>query len=296
MKHRFFRKTLRTLILSAIAIVSVLSACLFYANKIEPNWIEIVYVPVEIPQLAPEFDGYQIAQLSDIHADLWMTEERLQHIVGLVNHLQPDAIALTGDFVTYDADIYAASLTATLQQLAPKDATVAVLGNHDQWSSPEVIRQVLRQSNITDVSNGVLTLRRQNAMLHLAGVDDIWTHNDRLDLVLEKLPSEGTAILLVHEPDFADTSAATGRFALQLSGHSHGGQVALPLIGTPKLPQYGEKYPAGRYQVGNMIQYTNRGVGMARPRVRFNCRPEITVLVLQSKPELAVAANGPAST
>jgi predicted MPP superfamily phosphohydrolase len=88
-------------------------------------------------------------------------------------------------------------------------------------------------------------------------------------------------VLLAHEPDFADTSAATGRFALQISGHSHGGQVRLPFMRLV-LPQLGEKYPMGLYQVGGMYQYTNRGLGMVSPRVRFNCRPEITILTLQA--------------
>ncbi|MBZ0286049.1 MAG: metallophosphoesterase, partial [Anaerolineae bacterium] len=87
---------------------------------------------------------------------------------------------------------------------------------------------------------------------------------------------------LAHEPDYADISAATGRFDLQISGHSHGGQVVIPFIGPPVVPPYSKKYPLGRYQVGTMIQYTNRGVGMISPAVRFNCRPEITVFTLRT--------------
>jgi len=99
--------------------------------------------------------------------------------------------------------------------------------------------------------------------------------------VLALLPDEGCAILLAHEPDYADISAPTGRFDLQLSGHSHGGQVILPFIGPPILPSYSHKYPVGQYQVGSMIQYTNRGLGTVAPMVRFNCRPEITVFTLR---------------
>jgi len=109
-------------------------------------------------------------------------------------------------------------------------------------------------------------------MLHVAGVDDVWERQDRLDLVLKATPEAGAAILLAHEPDFADVSAATRRFDLQISGHSHGGQVIIPLRGPPLLPRYAKKYPMGLCQVGSMMQYTNRGVGMVPPRVRFNCR------------------------
>jgi len=281
-KPRFAQRIMRTLMFGVVAIALLLCGSFIYAYKIEPNWIEISYVPVEMPRLAPAFQGYQIAQISDVHADQWMTPDRLQHIVTLINHLQPDAVAITGDFVTRDADVYESSLVAAFQQLAPKDLTVAVLGNHDQWSSPEVIHRMLKRSNIVDLSNSVATLHRQDSLLHLAGVDDVWTQHDRLDWVLAKLPAAGAAVLLAHEPDFADTSAATGRFDLQISGHSHGGQVTLPFLGAPQLPLYGKKYPSGRYQVGNMVQYTNRGIGMVSPRVRFHCRPEITVFVLQT--------------
>jgi predicted MPP superfamily phosphohydrolase len=90
------------------------------------------------------------------------------------------------------------------------------------------------------------------------------------------------AILLAHEPDFADTSAATGKFDLQVSGHTHGGQVVVPFLGPPVLPYLGQKYHTGLYKIGNMFQYTNRGVGMNRLAVRFNCRPEITMFELES--------------
>ena len=113
-------------------------------------------------------------------------------------------------------------------------------------------------------------------------MDDHWVGADRLDLVLERLVPNAPAILLAHEPDFADSSAATGRFALQLSGHSHGGQISLPGLGPPLLPFLGQRYPRGRYQVGSMVQYTNRGVGMIRPYGRLNCRPEITLIGLRA--------------
>ncbi|CAN5776038.1 hypothetical protein BH23ACT11_BH23ACT11_07590 [soil metagenome] len=145
------------------------------------------------------------------------------------------------------------------------------------------MRRVIRESGITDLSNAVHTMERKDAVLNIAGVDDVMERQDRLDLVLDRLPSAGAAILLAHEPDFADTSAAARRFDLQLSGHSHGGQVRMPLLGAPVLPPLAREYPAGHYEVGEMLQYTNRGVGMIEPRVRFNCRPEITVFTLGSK-------------
>jgi predicted MPP superfamily phosphohydrolase len=104
----------------------------------------------------------------------------------------------------------------------------------------------------------------------------------RLNQVLAQLTANDAAILLVHEPDYADVSAGTGKFDLQVSGHSHGGQIVVPFYGPPILPESGQKYPGGLYKVGNMFQYTNRGVGMDRFPIRINCPPEITVFELKS--------------
>ena len=100
--------------------------------------------------------------------------------------------------------------------------------------------------------------------------------------MLRTLPERGAAILLAHEPDFADVSAATGRFDLQLSGHSHGGQVRVPLLKSLALPPFSHRYSSGLYEVGSMIHYTTRGLGFVNMRLRFFCRPEIAVFTLHS--------------
>jgi len=171
-------------------------------------------------------------------------------------------------------------LAETLGALTPRDATVAVLGNHDHWVDSVWVREVLRDGGIGDVGNGIYPVERGGWTLHVSGVDDVMENRDRLDTVLDRLPEAGSAILLAHEPDFANVSAASGRFDLQISGHSHGGQVRLPFAGAPVLPPLGREYPAGLYEVGGMLQYTNRGLGTIAPNVRLNCRPEITVFDL----------------
>jgi hypothetical protein len=120
--------------------------------------------------------------------------------------------------------------------------------------------------------------------LWLAAVDDVWEGQADLDAALAGAPPGATAVLLAHEPDFADTVAADGRAALQLSGHSHGGQVRLPLLGPPVLPYLARRYPAGLYRAGRMQLYVTRGVGVIAPPVRFNCRPEVTVITLEREP------------
>jgi hypothetical protein len=140
---------------------------------------------------------------------------------------------------------------------------------------------VLKQSNIIDLSNDVYTIYRGEEMLHFAGVDDILAQQDHLEKVLEEIPDQGAAILLAHEPDFADISAASKRFDLQLSGHTHGGQIVIPFIEKMFLPPEGRKYPKGLYQINGMIQYTNRGLGTSWLRLRYRCPPEITLFELR---------------
>jgi uncharacterized protein len=260
--------------------LSLLLLAVYYAYDLEPRWIEVREVSMPLPHLASEFSGYRIVQLSDIHADRRMTAQRIGKIVEQVNRMHPDLVVLTGDFVTRNAPRFASNLTA-LNALRPGDRTLAILGNHDVWTDPALIQKTLETAGIPVLNNRVVTLDRPSAQLHIAGVGDVWAQRDRLDEVLAALPSTGAAILLAHEPDFADTSAATGRFDLQLSGHSHGGQIHLPFI-KRVLPPLAYKYPLGQYQVGSMIQYTNRGVGSSGIPIRFNCRPEITLFTLKT--------------
>lgn len=259
-----------------------------YAWGVEPGWVDVERVEVGLPRLDGAFDGYRIVQVSDVHADGWMTPGRLSDAVRLVNGERPDLVAFTGDLVTSDdfADASFASvaprLVGALRGIRARDGAVAVLGNHDHWTDARSVRRVLRDGNLEDVGNGFVSVRRGSAALHVAGVDDVMEGMDRLGAVLDALPGGGAAVLLAHEPDFADTSAESGRFDLQISGHSHGGQVDVPLLGPPVLPPFARKYPVGLYEVGEMSQYTNRGLGVIEPRVRFGCRPEITTFVLRA--------------
>ncbi len=253
-----------------------------YASKLEPGWLEITTHSLVLPRLHPAFDNYRIIQISDIHMETWMTPKRLAEVVKAANMLRGDLIAITGDFVT---DLYhrtPTDLVENLSKLKAPDGVFAVLGNHDYWTNVKTIRQVLELSGIRELANAVQTLHRQGASLHIAGIDDYWENKARLRVVLDQLPKEGAAILLAHEPDFAVISAQSGRFDLQLSGHTHGGQVVLPGIGPLVLPMYGRQFPKGLYQVEDMLLYTNRGLGTARPQLRFNCRPEITMLTLHA--------------
>jgi len=251
-------------------------------HEFDARDFEIVPLNVNIPNLDPVFNGYRIAHISDIHLGQWISAKRIEGVVNLVNKQKPDLVAITGDSVSYVVNEPVLDMLRYLKNLKPNDATVAVLGNHDHWIGAEEIRQVMDESKIIELENDVYTVERGNASLHIAGVDSITLEKHDLDAVLNKLPELGPAILLAHEPDFADVSAATGRFSLQLSGHSHGGQMIIPGLGTPFRGSQFRKYPLGEYKVENMVQYTNRGLGTNIFWIRINCPPEITILTLHS--------------
>ncbi|HNR26707.1 MAG TPA: metallophosphoesterase [Methanobacteriaceae archaeon] len=252
-----------------------------FKPEFQPDDFQLEDVEVDIPGLDPVFEDYRIVNISDIHLGQWITPKHLEGVIELVNEQNPDMVAITGDFVSYIFEDVARELEASLKELKPKDLSIATLGNHDHWLGADKIRGVLKKSGIVDVSNDVYTLRRGEAQLHIAGVDSVMLEKHRLDLVMEKLPEEGPAILLAHEPDFADISSTTGRFSLQISGHSHGGQFVIPGLGTIIRGPHFVKYPLGKYKVKNMVQYTSRGLGTNVFWFRINCDPEITVFTLK---------------
>lgn len=253
---------------------------------VESNQFQVETIQLKLPRLSRRFSGIRLAQISDIHIGGWMNVERFQNVADLIVAEKPEVLLITGDFVI-GRDIGRISeeelngLMAELSRLSALFPAFAVLGNHDYWTDVDTVRNLMKVSGITDLTNTVCTLQREGANLHICGVDDIWEGDARLDEVVARLEDDSAAILLAHEPDFADTSAATGKFDLQLSGHTHGGQVILPLIGPPILPYLGRKYPMGLYKIQEMFQYTNRDVGMARLPLRINCPPEITIFVLE---------------
>jgi predicted MPP superfamily phosphohydrolase len=258
-----------------------------YSDFGEPKGFVVETVHLRLNRLPRVFSGFRVAQISDLHMGGWMNLDRLQHVADLITAQKPDVLTITGDFLkgrsfTEDSKQWVNDLISVFFPLAASIPTFAVLGNHDYSTNAGAIREMFRRCGITDLTNATVPISRENEILYFCGVDDIRHGDVRLEDILVQLEENSAAILLVHEPDFADTSAATGKFDLQISGHTHGGQVVIPYLGPPILPVSGRKYHSGLYKVGNMLQYTNRGVGTDTVAIRINCPPEITLFVLES--------------
>ncbi len=251
-----------------------------YAWQVEPYWLRVERVSVRLPRLPGAAEGLRIVQLSDIHLGPYVTLDHVATAVQMAAALQPDLFVLTGDFVSGSA-AYLKPAIELLRLLRAPLGTYAVLGNHDHWTNPSAIRRHLSEAHVQVLSNRSVRLVGGDEGLWLAGVDDVWERRDDLHAALADVPAKACVLALVHEPDFADESAQAG-IALQLSGHSHGGQVRLPVIGAPVLPHLGRRYPIGLQRASSTWVYTSRGIGVIYPPIRLNCPPEVTFLTLHS--------------
>lgn len=254
----------------------------FLYKGFNPRYIEINQIDMPLPRLPVAFDGYRVLQISDIHIGTWMTPERLSGIISLVNQQEPGLIVNTGDYFSYDPHTWKEILTKELRKLNATDGVVSVLGNHDYWVGADTVKEIMKDSGTIDITNQVFTITRGKSNLHIAGGDCAYVDRFSLQPLLPKIPQDECAIILVHEPDTADQSAASGSFDLQLSGHSHGGQMILPFYGPALRIRLARKYTVGLHHIGEMKQYTNRGLGTALIPLRINCKPEITVFTLKS--------------
>ena len=263
----------------AVGAISLLSGRV-YITKIEPRWIEIVRVDVPIRGLPAPLQGFTIAQLSDFHVGPHVKAEDVHRAVEMANKLGPDLVVLTGDYVSESAQ-HSAACAGELAALKAEHGVHAILGNHDFWTDAAVVAANLRQVGLDVLRNEHRRLEVGDTILWLVGIEDVWSGKPDLGAALDGVPQKATTVLLVHEPDFAD-QVTRHNISLQLSGHSHGGQVRLPFVGAPILPYLAHKYPYGLRRIGEMWLYTNRGIGLVAPPVRFLCRPEITLLRLQA--------------
>ena len=253
-------------------------------KKFSEENIDLVELDIQLDNLGWNFHNFRILNLTDINLGQWINPEYLDELVDYVNTLNVDIITLTGDYFSYVMEGYEESLKNSFKKLKAAYGKFGVLGNHDHWMNASKIREIFKASDIVDLSNDVYTFEKDGEFLNLAGVDSCTVCADNLDEVLVKLRKNTPSILLAHEPDFAKESSQTKRFDLQISGHSHGGQFIIPKFETtPFRGPNSTKYPVGLYKVGDMIQYTSKGLGTNSFRIRINCKPEITIITLKTK-------------
>jgi predicted MPP superfamily phosphohydrolase len=259
---------------------------------LETYRVQLKKIDIRLGRLPAEFEGFTIAQLSDFHYEERFSIVPIRKAVELVNTLHADLIVLTGDFITVGmlesgsharkhAAEAAAPCASILSGLKARLGKYAVLGNHDAFANATLVTRALESSGIPVLNNRSVPIERNSSRFWLAGIEDALEAQPDLGAAIENIPSGETAILLAHEPDFAD-EAGLKSVDLQLSGHSHGGQIWIPGIGAPWLPPLGRRYPRGMYNVGNLILYTNIGIGTIRAPIRINCVPEVTLITLRA--------------
>lgn len=254
---------------------------------VEPDLPKVVRQEIALRRWPERMDGFTIALLSDFHYDPYFSVHPIRAAVGMVNELRPDLIVLTGDFVSIslfgnsvasaaDADPCA----QLLRQMRAPHGLWAVMGNHDAGTDVNRVIGALRDSGIHVLRNQSAPIEKDGSRFWLGGVDDVLERTADLSATLHGISSDEATVLLAHEPDYADY-VASHLVDLQLSGHSHGGQMRIPFLPPLYLPELARKYVAGRYQIRELALYTNRGIGTVEIPVRLNCPPEITLLTLR---------------
>jgi len=258
-----------------------------YATQLEPRWTQWRAQTIALDRLPRAFDGYRIILLADLHLAEGKLLDRaaLQRVIRRINRMQPDMVLIGGDLVSrVDAESLAG--IRDLGQLRAHDGVFGVPGNHDYWTSFEQVQQAVESANVRMLVNESHTVRRGGASLVIAGVDDIWEGVPNLDKALRGVPSDAAVVLMAHESNYADIAAHDRRVGLQVSGHSHGGQIRIPWAGPLVLPDMAWHYPMGLYEIKRpdhrLWVYTNRGIGLAEMPVRFFCRPEVTIFTLRA--------------
>ena len=230
--------------------------------------------------LGPAFDDYRIAFLTDLHSSPVVPGWFIARAVTTALALEPDLILLGGDFLSHGAR-YAAGLAELLRPLAARDGVFAVLGNHDHYVGAELVREALAAAGARELRNTNVVLRRGGNELGLAGVGDLRFDVIDFESAVAGIPPDVPRLVVSHDPDVFAFWPADIRLDLMLSGHTHGGQAHLPVLGPPYVPsQFGFRYLAGQVREGERQLYVSRGIGAITAPFRWGCPPELTLVVL----------------
>jgi predicted MPP superfamily phosphohydrolase len=241
---------------------------------------EITETDIWLGRLPAVYDDLRIVHLTDIHHSLFTPIEDVQRAVHLANLLRPDLVALTGDYVTLSPS-YIWPVARALGKLRARLGVFAVLGNHDFQVDADEISRALRAQRIRVLRNAHFALRRRSHILWIVGVDDLWWGADDLPTALRSVPAHDAKILLCHNP-IGIREAAEHDVDFVLSGHTHGGQVRLPVVGSVYgRSKLGERFVEGWNRLNGTQIYVSRGIGKVLLPVRFGCPPEIACLRLR---------------
>jgi len=271
--------------LKAIGLTAFSSS--LYASVIEPYWLDTVRTEIALDGLDPAFEGYVVAQISDLHVGSGVPLAYLRRAIDTTNAAKPDLVVVTGDIVDGGAEPRAADDAAELlSALRPRDRVLAVLGNHDTGAfhpdrkvdeaALRRIRAAVKSAGVDLLFNDERTLERDGGRLRVAGFGDLWS-NQFDARSFRARPGEAT-LALSHNPDTAPELAERGA-GLVLCGHTHGGQVRIPLYGPPYIPIEHRELMYGHHWLGKTQAYTNRGLGYTYG-IRFLARPELTLFRL----------------
>lgn len=259
-----------------------------------PRSLTVETIEVPLPPGAAGFDRFRIAFLTDTHYGPFVDRAHLREMVAVTAGLGADLVLLGGDYVSESArhaDVAAAELGVLAG--APHGA-LAVLGNHDLAVSPTRVADRLAEAGIRVLRNEAVAIERAGSQLWIVGLDDTLLGHPDPEAAFAGVPAGALAIALWHEPEFAEAAARQGAF-LQLSGHTHAGQVSLPGIGPLALPVHGRRHVEGMHDVHGMRLYTSRGAGTYRPPVRLGASPEVTLVVLRGEHPSREAREGTAA-
>ena len=245
----------------------------------EARWLKVTRVEIPVPRLPAAFAGKTVALLSDIHHGDHVSIDFVRKAVRMTNALKPDLVALCGDYI-YHGPQFIRPCCLALGELTAPLGVYAVLGNHDRWEGADETWSAFAETSVQNLTNTGVWLKEGDARMRVAGVGDLWTEPQDMGSAVGDMREDETCLLLCHNPDYTE-QIFDPRIGLVLSGHTHGGQVQLPVIGAPITPsRCGQKYLQGLVRTPYTQVYISHGVGTIWPPVRFYCRPEIVLITL----------------
>jgi predicted MPP superfamily phosphohydrolase len=244
----------------------------------EPYMLTIEHKRIKLDRMPPVFDGFRIVQLSDVHHGPFSSREQIERAIETANRLQPDIIALTGDYISKERH-YAAPCAEMLGKLKARFGVYAVLGNHDHWVDAPLLTDLFRAEGITVLINEGMRFEQNGETFWIAGVDDSMVGLEDISLALAGAREDEMKLLLAHNP-IVLRRAVRASVDLVLSGHTHGGQVAIRGERSSARPR--KRALQGLWRQGNTQIYVNRGLGTVVLPIRYGCPPEISLLELRS--------------